>query len=205
LHLLRLQILSQDASADVNALLVAVYSSSNSFEGSAQPFSVTLRDDGCRMCPTRRVRVPSPFEFLSKGTPKFPSNSLRREFEADGPPCRRVPAPERTHARHSTPSPCTRGTLPGRRLPAPPAGSSPERSSGSGRHSNMNNYMYKRPCFALMLQHFSSFGVILRCATCKRRDHTGAHLYRAGMVVKELTWAVPSARSALARSSPPRA
>ena len=28
---------------------------------------------------------------------------------------------------------------------------------------------------------------------------------RAGMVVKELTWAVPSARSALARSAPPRA
>ena len=87
-----------------------------------------------------------PFEFPSKGTPKFPSKGIRREFEGNSRPT--APAdglpPERTRARHSTPSPCTRGTLPGRRLPAPPAGSSPERSSGSGRHSNMNNYMYKK-------------------------------------------------------------
>ena len=98
---------------------------------------------------TTRVRVPLPFELPSKGTPKF----LRTPFEGNSRPT--APAdglpPERTRARHSTPSPCTRGTLPGRRLPAPPAGSSPERSSGSGRHSNMNNYMYKRPCFASTL------------------------------------------------------
>ena len=59
-----------------------------------------------------------PFEFPSKGIPEFPSNSLRREFETDGP---RGRAPARAHLRSPLPT-----LAPHRRHPPAGASAPPE-------------------------------------------------------------------------------
>jgi len=90
------------------------------------------------MCPTRRIILPAPFvpfELPSKGIPEFPSNSVRREFEAGGPR-RRDPGPRASALAHATPHPRPAPEAPSRRrLRA--SGSLPERRFGSGRHSQI--------------------------------------------------------------------